>query len=86
MGEVGTPMSLMRAKSIAARIAGELAAPRALVMPHAWRGLLADLAGELVELNQRLDRLEKSTAWRERVGPNSEVIGETFTRVNDGKG
>jgi hypothetical protein len=50
---------LTRAKKIAAVILAETTTPAACIaVPHNLRAALADLAGELVELNQRLDLLE----------------------------
>jgi len=52
---------LARAKSIAAVILAESTTPRAMVvLSHNLRGALMDLAAELVELNQRLDLLERN--------------------------
>ena len=52
---------LARAKKIAAVILAETTTPAAVgFIPHNLRAALADLAGELVELNQRLDLLENS--------------------------
>jgi hypothetical protein len=52
---------LARAKKIAAVILAETTTPAACVaIPHNLRAALADLAAELVEVNQRLDLVENS--------------------------
>jgi hypothetical protein len=57
-------MSLARAKKIAAVILAETATPAAvMVLSHNLRGALADLAAELVEVNQRLEILEQGLTW-----------------------
>ena len=51
---------LARAKRVATAIMLETSKPVAIVaLPHALRAALADLAAELIELNQRLDTLER---------------------------
>jgi hypothetical protein len=50
---------LTRAKLISKLILAETATPSAtLMLSHNLRALLADLAAELIEINQRLDLLE----------------------------
>lgn len=57
---------LNRAKKIAAIVAVELSRPAAMVaLPQPLRGAIADLAGELVEINQRLDNLERKLNGKE---------------------
>jgi len=52
---------LARAKKIAAVILAETTTPAAVVaIPHNLRAALADLAAELVEVNQRLELVENS--------------------------
>lgn len=59
---------LDRAKRIAAVILAESTRPAVLaVMSHNMRGALADLAAELVEINQRLNLLEKTRDEQERL-------------------
>jgi hypothetical protein len=51
---------LARAKKVAALIVEEIAKPVAVVaLPHNLRAALADLGAELIEINQRLDKLGK---------------------------
>ena len=53
-------MSLARAKKINAALLVELTRPAAVVaLSHELRGALADLCGELIEVNQRLENLER---------------------------
>lgn len=54
-------MSLTRTKRIAGIVLTETTTPAAMmVLSHNLRGALADLAAELIELNQRLALLENS--------------------------
>jgi len=51
---------LNRAKKIAAELTRQLARPVIVAtVPHEVRGLMADLAAEVIEINQRLDVLER---------------------------
>jgi hypothetical protein len=53
-------MMLNRVKKIAAELTRQLSRPMVVAtLPHELRGLLADLSAELIELNQRLDRVER---------------------------
>lgn len=55
-------MSLDRSKRLAALVLRVLQRPAVLVaLSHDERAALSDLIGELIELNQRLDRLEKNS-------------------------
>lgn len=50
-----------RAKKIGATVARALADPRMmLALPHDARAALADISAELIELNQRLEKLERA--------------------------
>jgi hypothetical protein len=54
---------LNRAKRIAADLTRQLARPIVVAsVPHELRGALADLSAELIEINQRLDTLERNAA------------------------
>jgi len=51
---------LNRAKKIAAELMRQLARPMVVAtVPHELRGLAADISAELIEVNQRLENLER---------------------------
>ena len=59
-------MSIERAKKVGALVLAMLARPSVLlVTTHEQRGVVADLVAELIELNQRLERIEREISRKE---------------------